>query len=114
MALIDFLDETFFVMNKISTPDGYGGFVWEWQEGVVFLGKAKKKTSSDLIIAQQQGAKEVFKLFTAESMHFEKGDIVKREKDGAVLRITSDAIDGTPPMMSEIKCVMVYAERVTL
>lgn len=114
MAIIDYLTDSFVFMEKHRISDGFGGFVWEWYDGETFQGKAIRKTSSDFLLAAQQGAKEVYKLVAPENVILEKNDTVKRVKDGAILRITSDSIDGSPPASSEIKCVMVYAERTTL
>lgn len=114
MPILDFLDDEFVFMEKRRIPDGFGGFVYEWYEGETFYGKAVRKRGNDLIIAQQQGAKEVYKIISVEGVLLNKEDYIKRKADNAMFQITSDSYDGTPPGTSEIKCVMVYAERVTL
>lgn len=114
MALSDFMTDELAVMDKVSKPDGFGGFVWTWQEGARFTGAAVRKSGSNLYIAQQQGMKETYSITTQASVVLERGDIVKRLRDGATLRVTTAPEDGTPPNVSDIKCLYVLAERVTL
>ena len=114
MALSDFLDDQLAIMDKVSRPDGFGGFVWVWQEGVHFLGKAVHKSGNELYIAQQQGMKETYSITTQANIPLERGDYVKRLRDGATLKVTTAPEDGTPPTISDVKFLYVLAERVTL
>lgn len=114
MALADFLDDDLCIMDKVSRPDGFGGFVWQWLEGVHFLGKALRKSGDQITIAMQQGMNAVYTITTQATVVLERGDYVKRIRDGAILKVTTDPIDGTPPAVSSIKCLMVQAERTTL
>ncbi len=115
MALVDFLNDDLAIMDKVSQSDGQGGFVWVWQEGVHFTGKALRKTSDTILIAQQQGMKEIYTITTLAAVPLDRGDYVKRMRDGIILRVTSDPMDATMlPADSEVKCLLVTAERTVL
>ncbi len=114
MSYADFIDDEFVFMEKRRIPDNAGGYQIEWNEGSVFRAKALRQSGSDLLIAQQNGAKEIYKIMTFAGVLLARDDYIKRKKDESIFKITSDPIDGTPPEMSDIKCVMVYAERTTL
>ncbi len=115
MALVDFLNDDLAIMDKVSQPDGFGGFVWVWQEGVHFTGKALRKSSDTILIAQQQGMNEIYTITTLAAVLLERGDYVKRMRDGIILRVTSDPMDATMlPDDSEVKCLLVTAERTVL
>lgn len=115
MALVDFLNDDLAIMDKVSQPDGFGGFVWVWQEGVHFAGKALRNSSDTILIAQQQGMNEIYTITTLAAVLLERGDYVKRMRDGIILRVTSDPMDATMlPADSEVKCLLVTAERTVL
>ncbi len=113
MPMEDFF-EAMCVMDWITHPDGGGGFVWDWKEGAPFDGGIVLNTATQMQIAQQTGTKSVYTLTTAVHMPFEKGDVVKRLRDDALFKITSDPTDLKTPLISDIKGCQVSMERVTV
>lgn len=115
MPLTDFLNDELAIMNKVSRPDNAGGYIWTWEEGVHFPGKAIRKSSDAILIAEQEGMNEIFTITTLHTIHLERGDYVKRIRDGAIFKVASDPMDATfIPDNSGVKSTMVYAERTTL
>lgn len=104
--------EAMCVMNWVTTPDGGGGFVWEWQDGAPFEGGIVLNSSTQMLIAQQTGTKSVYTLTVRKDLPLEKGDMVKRISDGALFKITSDPADRKTPPLSEIHGMAVTMERV--
>ena len=90
-------------------------YVIDRQEGVHFAGKALRKSSDTILIAQQQGMSELYTITTLAAVPLDRGDYVKRMRDGIILRVTSDPMDATMlPADSEVKCLLVTAERTVL
>ena len=112
MPMDDFY-EPMCVMDWRSKPDGLGSFIWEWEDGAGFRGGVVLNTSTEMRIAQQEGYKSIYTLTTSVKMPFEKGDIVKRLKDDALFKITSDPDDVVTPAISDITGWQVTMERVT-
>ena len=112
MPMEDFF-EGMCVVNKVSVSDGGGGFVWEWEDGAAFEGGIVLDSSTQMQIAQKTGTKAVYTLTTRKDMPFENGDLVKRLRDGAVFKITSDSADRKTPPLSELNAMAVSMERVT-
>lgn len=111
MPLQDYL-EAMCVMNWVATPDGGGGFVWEWQDGAPFEGGIVLNSSTQMLIAQQTGTKSVYTLTVRKNVPLEKGDMVKRLSDDAIFKITSDPADRKTPAASELFCMSATMERV--
>ena len=112
MPMEDFF-EPMCVMNWVSKPNGLGSFVWEWEDGFSFDGGIVLNTTTEMQIAQQSGSKGIYTLTTTLEMPFENGDIVKRMRDEALFKITSDPNDKKTPAISDIKGMQVTMERVT-
>ena len=112
MALEDYLKEKLVVLDWVSVPDGFGGFVWEWKDGVEFAAGVVKKQDTQMLIAEQSGAKTVYTIVVKASVALENGDRVRRLRDGAVFKITSDSAEMKTPDTSGMKFAQVTAERV--
>lgn len=113
MPLEDYF-EPLCVMDWISKPDGGGGFVWDWQDGAPFDGGIVLNSTTEMRIAQQQGTKGIYTLTTRLDVPLEKGDVVKRIRDDALFKVTSDPADKKTPATSDISGVQVTMERVTV
>lgn len=114
MALEDFLTTEMVMLDKVSRPDGYGGITYEWQEGAAFKAGIARQNSSALQVAQLEGMAETFSVVVKENVPLEREGYIRRVKDGATMRITSSPEDGTPPNVSTIRCIRVFAERVSI
>ena len=113
MAMEDFY-EAMCVVDKVSVPDGGGGFVWEWQDGAPFEGRIKLDSSTQMQIAQKNGVKAVYNLTARKGIPLETGDLVKRMRDDAVFKVTADPADRQTPAMSDLSAMSVSMERVAV
>lgn len=109
MSLIDEAMENFIIMNKISSPDGYGGRIVTWQEGATIKGALAFNSSIEAQIAMKQGEISVYTLITSKAVRLDYHDVVKRESDGKIFRVTSDGDDLKTPAsasldMRNVKC----------
>lgn len=113
MPMEDFY-EALCIMNWISKPDDLGGFHWEWEDGADFKGGIVLNSTTEMRIAQQSGAKGIYALTTDVSIPIAPGDVIKRLRDDALFKVTSDPEDKKTPGMSDIKGMQVTLERVTV
>lgn len=110
MSLLDDMMEQFHIMDKTTAPDGYGGVVTKWSEGAAFQGVATFDTSMQARIGDVQGVKSRYTLTTARTVVLQFHDVVKRDRDGKVLRITSDGDDKYTPDSASLDMRQATAE----
>ena len=97
MSLISEAMEKSYIMDKTTTPDGYGGVKTTWKEGAEILVAYAMDTSTESRIASQQGVTNRFTLYTKKSVNLRFPDVIKRDSDGKYFRITSDGDDRRTP-----------------
>ena len=88
-----------------------GGFVQTWVEGATFDALIRKDSAPEQVVAQQQGAAEVFTVMVDKSVPLEYHDVFKRVSDNAIFRVTSESKDSEAPARSTVKIEKVTAER---
>ena len=101
------------MMDKTTAPDGYGGIKVTYVPGAEFMAGIVMDSSTEAKIAYQQGMKRMYTIVTPELVTLSQGDMVRREEDGLVMRVTSNGIDMKPPGYSAMKFSQVTAEAVT-
>lgn len=112
--LADFLDEDFVILDKVSMQDPMGGILYGYQEGAPFVGKAVMDNSTEMRIAQQNGAKTVYTLVVDKKIILSRGQYVRRIDDNADFEIKTDTRDMTTPAMAETQFSQATAERVVV
>ena len=112
---MEFLTTDMIVMDKTTeTDEEFGGIITSWKEGAHFKGNLVPKNSSEVRIAQQQGAKAIYTLVTDKKVSLTRDMVVRRASDGADFRITADSADMRVPSFSSILYAQCPAERVVL
>lgn len=91
----NFIDFT--IINKIREPDGYGGMVTRWQDGAPFSGAIVYDGSSQMLVAQAMGSKSTYVLTVRRDMQLDYHDVIRRETDGKIFRITQNSDDLKTP-----------------
>ena len=102
------------MIEKKRTPDGQGGTTVKWSEGAAFMAAVTKDTTLAAVVAEKQGVTEVYTVTTKPGVGLEFHEVFKRLEDGAVFRVTSNAIDSKPPKGATFAFEQVRAERWTL
>lgn len=97
-------------IDKVSIPDGMGGFENGYNEGATFRGVLNLDTSTEMKIAEKQGVTSNYTLIVKKNIPLEYGDIFRRKSDGKNFRITSDRKDGESPSVSEIQITTFQVE----
>jgi len=113
--LMDFLTTEMIVMDKTTEEDKeFGGIITVWKEGAHFMGNLVPKNSSEVRIAQQQGAKALYTLVTDKKIMLTRDMMVRRAADAANFRVTADSLDMAVPAFSAIQYAQCSVERVVL
>ena len=98
------------MLDKVTAPDGYGGFVKTWQEGAEFNAYCRLDNEPEMRIAEAQGVKSVFPIVTPAAVVLQYHEVFRRERDGKIFRVTSDGDDYELPSVSTVKVRTVTAE----
>ena len=110
MSLLTEMMEKFHIMDKVTSDDGYGGVTTEWKEGATFQGVATFDTSMQARAAEKQGVTSMYTVTTSKSVVLQFHDVIKRDRDEKVLRITSDGDDKYTPASAGLNMRQVSAE----
>ncbi len=110
MSLLDNAFETFIIMNKISTDDGYGGRKEYWSEGARIQGAIVLDTSIQAKVAMSQGVTGVYTLTTRKNVNLQYHEVLRRISDGKIFRVTSDGDDKKTPDSATLNMRQVSCE----
>lgn len=105
----------FVILNKMAVDSGVPGVPSTvYQEGATIKGIASMKTSTEMDIAQQQGAKRVYAFYFLPVVEaIDQGAIVKRIEDGLTFRVNT-APQMKTPSFSAIPLKYTTMEVITL
>lgn len=93
MNLIQNFMEECVVLNKIKTPDPAGGNAGvRWEEGATINVAIVKDTSLSARVAESEGVTATYTL-TTFGYELEYHEVIKRKRDGLILRVTNDATE---------------------
>ena len=114
MSLLTDAMETFVMLDKTTTPDGYGGFISTWTEGATFSAAATYDTSIQARVAEVQGVTNLYTITTGKAINLQYHDVVKRLSDNKIFRVTSDGDDKKTPATATLNMRQVTAEEFVL
>lgn len=110
MSLLDSAMETFVMLDKITTPDGYGGYYSRWVEGAEIQAAATFDTSIEARVAEVQGVTSRYTITTQKNINLQYHDVLKRASDNKIFRVTSDGDDKKTPASAALNMRQVTAE----
>ena len=111
MSLLDTYMRDCVMMDKVSVPDGYGGFTSEYQEGAAFKCTIVQNSSMQARIGAQMGVKDVFTVTTKRGVTLQFHDVFKEVETGDIYRVTSDGVKNETPTTASINMRQVNAEK---
>ena len=114
MSLLESALEDFVIMDKSTTSDGYGGYRSVWTEGASFKATATFDTSIEARVAGVQGVTSLYTVTTSKALNLQYHDVIKRIRDGKILRVTSDGDDNLTPASATLDMRQVTAEEFKL
>ena len=110
MSLLTEAMETCQMLDKTKAPDGYGGYVNTWSEGVTFNAAITFDTSMQARTAEKQGVTSLYTVTTRKNITLEYHEVFKRLKDGKIFRVTSDGDDKYTPDSASLNMRQVTCE----
>ncbi len=110
MSLLTEAMEKCVMMDKRTTPDGYGGFDTSWVEGADFDAAIVLDTSIEARQAEQAGVTAIYTVTTKKTVNLQYHDVFKRVSDQKVFRVKSDGDDKKTPGSATLNMRNVNAE----
>ena len=114
MSLFSKAMEISHIIDKTTGPDGYGGVKTVYKTGAQIEVAYSFNSSTEARVAAQQGVNNRYTLYTNKSVNLRFPDIVKRDRDGKIFRVTSDGDDKRTPESAGLDMRAVEAEEITL
>lgn len=94
-------------LEKTSTPDGQGGQTTSWKQSEPFEAAIIRDSATVSTVAYKAEPSATFTITTNTTLIFH--DVIRRESDGLVVRVTSEAIE--TPGIASFSFVQYKAER---
>lgn len=110
MSLLTESMERCYLLDKITTPDGYGGIYSRYQKGAFFDAAIVFDTSIQARTASVQGVTSLYTVTTGKQINLQYHDVFQRKSDGKVFRVTSDGDDKKTPASASLNMRQVTAE----
>lgn len=114
MSLLDNAFEDFTILDKITRPDGFGGVITAYTPGAKISAAAVLVSSPEATIAQALTNKEAFTITTRRNVNLQYHDVLRRDSDSKIFRVTSDGDDLKTPASASIDMRNVSAEEWTV
>ncbi len=114
MSLLSEAMEQCVLLDKRTSPDGYGGINTEWTMGAPFEAALVLDTSIQAKIAEKQGVTGLYTVTTSKAIVLQYHDVFVRSRDGKVFRVTSDGDDKHTPLSATLDMRQVSAEEFKL
>lgn len=111
MSLLDRMMTPCRIMDHITGDDPYGGIIDSYEPGATIQAVIRKDTTTEAQVAEKSGMSEFFTIVTNKRVRLHYHDVIRRESDGAIFRITSDSLDSEAPDASTVKITKATAER---
>lgn len=111
MSLLTQAMEDMVLMEKKREPDGEGGFLPAvWVDGARFKAAVTFDASIEARTAEKQGVTSRYTITATKNAKLEYHDVLRRERDGKVFRVTSDGDDKQTPESASFQFLQVEAE----
>lgn len=114
MSLIDAWKEQCALVEKKRVPDGEGGFMTAWTDGVEFTAAITFNSSLEARRAEKEGVTSLYTVTTDKNVILRYHDVFRRNRDGKIFRVTSDGDDKHTPISAGLNMRQVTAGEWTL
>lgn len=114
MSLLSDAMEKCIFLNKTKVPDGYGGSIDTYTDGVEFDAAIVFDTSIEARVGEKQGVTSLYTVTTSRGITLEYHDVFRRVRDSKVFRVTSDGDDKYTPASTTLDMRQVTAEEFIL
>lgn len=98
------------IIDKTSVSDGRGGVITTYKDGATVKAAFTFITSPQVRIAEQVQTVPRYTITTSQAVNLQYHDVIRRESDKKVFRVTSDGDDNKSPKVSSLDIRQVEAE----
>ena len=98
------------MIDRTSKPDGVGGIIYEWVDGAEFQCAIVFDNSIEARASSAQGVTSLYTITTAKAVNLQYHQVLRRERDGKIFRVTSDGDDDKTPKSAYLNMRQVNAE----
>ena len=110
MSLLEDAMEPCTILDKTTQKDGYGGVKTVYVDGAPISAAVVFNSSLQARIASTQGVKDLYTITTKKNVVLRFHDVIRREKDGRILRVTTNGDDNATPASASLDMRVVSAE----
>ena len=110
MSLMEDALEDFTIINKVTSPDGYGGVNTDWVDGALIKGAMVFDGSTQMKVARAMGSTSSYTLTVIKDIELDYHDVLRRESDKQIFRITSNSDDLKTPDSATLNMRQYQAE----
>lgn len=89
MSLLNDFGAECVLLEKKRTPDGEGGFLVTWFDGITFVNHSALDSTMQARIAEAQGVSSVYTVLVDKNVPIEYGDYYRDKNTGETYRVTS-------------------------
>ena len=114
MSLLSEAYEDVTMIDRVTSPDGEGGYDTIWQDGAAFKAAIVLDSSMQARIAEKDGVTALYTVTTNRSVNLQYHDVFRRESDKKIFRVTSDGDDKRTPASATLDMRQVSAEEWSL
>lgn len=111
MPLLDDFARTCVVMEKTRQPDGAGGYIVDWVDGVEFVNYQALDTSMEARRAEKEGVTSLYSALVRSDFPVEYNDYFKDKTTGITYRVTSNPEEKVAPKSASFALKYFTAER---
>ena len=112
MSLLQESMEGFTLKDKTTANNPYGGYDVEWQDGASIQAAVVLDSSMEAKRAEKEGVTSLYTVITSKAVFLPYGQIIRRDSDGRLFRVTSDGKDRMTPGSAGLDMRAVSAERI--
>lgn len=105
----DFVEECT-LLEKTRVPDGEGGWVVTWIDGMEFKAAITYDTTLQARVAESEGMMATYTVTTEKNIQLDFHDVFRRKRDGQVFRVTSQGDDKKTTPSATFQVSQVAAE----
>ncbi len=114
MSLLNEQMETCTLIEIRRVKDGYGGYDEAYYDGIDFKAAIVLDSSLQAEIAKKEGVTGLYTITTDKALTLRFHDLLRRESDGKVFRVTSNGDDKKTPDSATLNMRQVRAEEWSL
>jgi hypothetical protein len=110
MSLLSAAYEPCTIINRAIVPDGQGGVETTWTDGATIQAAIVLDNSMQARIGAVEGVTAVYTITTERNINLQYHEVLRRESDGKIFRVTSDGDDKKTPKSAKLDMRQVSAE----